>query len=80
LSDFVSKKQQIEDFTTTIEAMCREGMEYTEAIVTWCEEHGVDVEFAAALVKKSPTLLSNMEISAAGLRQIKQVKELPDEL
>lgn len=65
-------------FATDIESMRRNGnLEYVDAIVTWCEKNGVEVEYAASIVKKDPVLRSKLQMEAEDMNIVKKTIKLP---
>lgn len=65
-------------FATDIESMRRNGnLEYVDAIVTWCEKNGVEVEYAASIVKKDPVLRSKLQVEAEDMNIVKKTAKLP---
>jgi hypothetical protein len=65
-------------FATDIESMRRNGnLEYVDAIVTWCEKNGVEVEYAASIVKKDPVLRYKLQIEAEDMNIVKKSVKLP---
>jgi hypothetical protein len=65
-------------FATDIESMRRNGnLEYIDAIVTWCEKNGVEVEYAASIVKKDPVLRSKLQVEAEDMNIVKKSAKLP---
>jgi hypothetical protein len=57
--------------------MCSEKqMEYIDAIVHWCELNNVEVEYAAALVKKDPLMKSMIQVEAENLNILKKTAKL----
>jgi len=65
-------------FATDIESMrCDGKLEYVDAIVTWCEKNGVEVEYAASIVKKDPVLRSKLQVEAEDMNIVKKTMKLP---
>ena len=65
-------------FATDIESMRRDGkLEYVDAIVSWCEKNGVEVEYAASIVKKDPVLRSKLQVEAEDKNIVKKTAKLP---
>lgn len=66
-----------ETFSHQIEYLCKEkGIEYIDAIVYWCETNGVEVEYAANLVKKNQVLKLKLQKEAEDLNFIKKTARL----
>lgn len=65
-------------FATDIESMRRNGsLEYIDAVVTWCEKNGVEVEYAASMIKKDPVLKSKLLVEAEDMNVVKKSVKLP---
>ena len=65
------------NFSNDIRKMCSEKqMEYIDAIVHWCELNNVDIEYAAALVKKDPLMKSMIQVEAENLNILKKTAKL----
>lgn len=52
-------------------------MECIEAVVHWCEINNLDVESAAALIKKDPMMRSMIQVEAENLNILKKTAKLP---
>lgn len=52
-------------------------MEYIDAVVYWCEKNNVEVEYAAALIKKDSVILSQIQTEAENLNILKKTAKLP---
>lgn len=48
-----------------------------DAVCHWCEENNIDVETAAALIKKDPVLKAKLQIEAEELRILSPSAKLP---
>jgi len=58
--------------------MRRDGqLEYVDAIVSWCEKNGVEVEYAASIIKKDPVLRSKLQVEAEDKNIVKKTAKLP---
>jgi hypothetical protein len=65
-------------FATDIESMRRNGhLEYVDAVVSWCEKNGVEVEYAASIIKKDPVLKSKLQVEAEDMNIVKKTAKLP---
>jgi hypothetical protein len=65
-------------FATDIESMRRNGqLEYVDAVVSWCEKNGVEVEYAASIIKKDPVLRSKLQVEAEDKNIVKKTNKLP---
>ena len=67
-----------ESFSQQIEFLCEDKkMEYIDAVVHWCEINGVEVEYAANLVKKNQVLKMKIQKEAENLHIVKKTARLP---
>jgi hypothetical protein len=65
-------------FVQEIETLCQtKSIEYIDAVVYWCEKNNVEVEYAAALIKKDPVFKSKIEVEAENLNILKKGARLP---
>lgn len=65
-------------FSQEIRTICQEkSMEYIDAVVYWCEKNGVEVEYAAALIKKDSVIMSEIQTEAENLNILKKTAKLP---
>lgn len=68
-------KQQ---FIEEIESICKNRkVEYIDAIVMWCEKNNIEVEIAAAWIKKDNSLKSKVQAEAEDLNILKRGARLP---
>jgi len=68
-------KQQ---FIEEIESICKNRkVEYIDAIVMWCEKNNIEVETAAAWIKKDNSLKSKVQAEAEDLNILKRGARLP---
>jgi hypothetical protein len=66
------------NFVEEIETLCsQKNMEYIDAIVHWCEMRHLEVEYAAELVKKNPTIKSKIQYEAENNNILKKTARLP---
>lgn len=66
------------DLASKIEAMVEEnGLDYIDAVLTYCEQNDIDVEFIGELIAKNSLLKSKIEMEAENLHFIKPVTRLP---
>lgn len=65
-------------FAHEIELMCRDlKIEYIDAVILWCERNAVEVESAAAWIKKDQSLKSKLQLEAENLNILKKGSRLP---
>ena len=61
-----------------IEKISREkNIGYMESVIYWCEENGLDPEFAGELIKKNLALKAKIQIEAENLNFLKKESRLP---
>ena len=64
---------RISKFAADIRALCEErGFEYIDAVIYWCGENEVEVEYAAAMIKQNQNIMSLIEAEANALKLIKK--------
>lgn len=61
----------METFLADIEKIVGGGSSYMEAVILWCEQKGLDPEYAGSLVRRNRTLKAKIESEAAALRCLK---------
>ena len=65
-------------FVQEIEVLYQtKNIQYIDAVVYWCEKNNVEVEYAAALIKKDPVFKSKIEVEAENLNILKKGARLP---
>ena len=65
-------------FVDEIEKLCTtKNIEYIDAIIMWCEKNNLEVEVAAAWIKKDATLKSKVQSEAENLNVLKRGARLP---
>jgi hypothetical protein len=71
-------RQQVE-FARDIQKLCTEKkFSYIDAVVYWCEQNNVDVEYAGLLCKKDPIIKQRITTEAENLNIIKtETAKLP---
>jgi hypothetical protein len=50
----------------------RGGVDYIDAVLLWCEKNKLEVEVAAAWIKKSPVLKSKIQFEAERVNALKR--------
>lgn len=69
-----------QDFLRDVEEIVYEsGTDYVDAVLDYCARNGVEVETAAAMVRKSESLRSKLQREAEDLRLIPRTAKLPVE-
>lgn len=70
--------QRSNTFVKDIENLCTVNkVEYIDAVVMWCEKNKIEVEIAAAWIKKDPTLKAKLQAEAESLNILKRGARLP---
>jgi hypothetical protein len=65
-------------FIEEIEKLCiSKNIEYIDAVVIWCERNNLEVETAAAWIKKDPAMKSKIQAEAENLNVLKRGARLP---
>ena len=68
----------VEQFLTAIETLVVEKkMEYIEAVVTYCEENGMEVETAGQLIKQNQRFIAMIRTEAEDLHFLPRTSQLP---
>jgi hypothetical protein len=66
------------DLAKEIERLTKSGdTDIIDAICHWCKENNVDIETAAALIKRDQVLKAKVQIEAENLNIIKPTAKLP---
>ena len=66
------------NFVEEVEVLCRtKNMDYIDAVVMWCEKNKFEVEYAASLIKKDPTIKEKIQAEAENLNILKRGARLP---
>lgn len=68
---------EADDFMTSIESMVSAGATYADAVVTWCEKRGVDVDVGAEQVERHPAIKSRMMEESERLFLLRRSGRLP---
>lgn len=66
------------NFVEDIEKICYEkNIEYIDAVVFWCQKHGLEIETAAYWIKKDPVMRAKIQFEAENLNILKRGARLP---
>lgn len=65
-----SSKQNINEFVLNIENRIKTGTTYLDAILEYCEEHELEPDAAAQLLKKSTVLRKKVEVQCQELNLV----------
>ena len=61
-------------FNDDIEKMRRDkNLDYIDAVLLWCENNKIEIEFAASLIKKDAVFKAKMQIEGENLNILKQI-------
>ena len=66
-----------EDFFSSVQGYVMRGVPHLDAIVQSADDHGIEVETAAELVKKNPRIKSAIQIEGEELRLLPKTNRLP---
>lgn len=58
-------------FARYVEELVSRGAGYIDAVCEYCAENGIEIEAAAAMIKKIPALKQNLQAEAQTLRMVK---------
>jgi len=65
-------------FNEEIEKLRRaKNLEYIDAVIYWCEKNNLEIEFAAALIKKDPVFRAKIQVEGENLNFLKRGARLP---
>jgi len=65
-------------FNDDIEKMRRDkNLDYIDAVLLWCENNKIEIEFAASLIKKDAVFKAKMQIEGENLNILKRGARLP---
>jgi hypothetical protein len=68
----------VNNFQTTIESWVhRKGMGYLEAIMFYCEQHNIEIEAVASLIRKSEAIKAKLEAECEDQNMILKQPKLP---
>lgn len=52
-------------------------IDYIDAVVLWCEDNKIEIEYIASLIKKDPVMKSKLQVEAENLNILKRSARLP---
>lgn len=71
-------KVTVNNFQTVIETCVhKKGMGYLEAIMWYCEQHNIEIEAVAGLIKKSDAIKAKLEAECEEQNMIQRQPRLP---
>lgn len=71
-------KVTVNNFQAAIEACVhKRGMGYLEAIMWYCEQHNIEIEAVAGLIKKSDAIKAKLEAECEEQNMIQRQPRLP---
>ena len=66
------------EFVLEIESLVKEKkVEYIDAVMLYCEQHNIEVETAAQLIKQNVVLKAKVQVEAENLNMVKRTARLP---
>jgi hypothetical protein len=66
------------EFPSEIEKIVQDKqIEYMEAVILWCENNGLEIEFAGELIRRNAVLKSKIQFEAENLNFMKKSARLP---
>lgn len=71
-------KVTVNNFQVAVESFVhRHGMGYLEAIMYYCEQHNIEIEAVASLIKKSDAIKAKLEAECEEQNMIQKQPRLP---
>jgi hypothetical protein len=68
----------VNNFQTTIESCVhKKGMGYLEAVMWYCEQHNIEIEAVASLIKKSEVIRTKLEAECEDQNMLQKKPRLP---
>lgn len=74
----LDQRVTVNNFQVTIESCVhKKGMGYLEAVMWYCEQHNIEIEAVASLIKKSEAIRSKLEAECEDQNMIQKQPKLP---
>ncbi len=74
----LDQRVTVNNFQTAIESCVhKKGMGYLEAIMWYCEQHNIEIEAVASLIKKSEAIKAKLEAECEDQNMIQRQPKLP---
>ena len=74
----LDQRVTVNNFQTAIESCVhKKGMGYLEAIMLYCEQHNIEIEAVASLIKKSEAIRTKLEAECEDQNMIQRQPKLP---
>ena len=74
----LDQRVTVNNFQTAIESCVhKKGMGYLEAIMWYCEQHSIEIEAVASLIKKSEAIRTKLEAECEDQNMIQRQPKLP---
>lgn len=74
----LDSKVTVNNFQIAIESCVhKKGMGYLEAIMWYCEQHNIEIEAVASLIKKSEAIKAKLEAECEDQNMIQRQPKLP---
>lgn len=76
--DYLVPVQLNHDFPAQIEKIVSERrIAYMDAVIHWCEQNNLEVEFAGDLIRRNAVLKAKIQLEAENLNFMKKTARLP---
>lgn len=63
-------------FLTTINELTASGVGLIDACIEYCQDHNIEIEYAATMVANNPQLKARMQVEAETLKFLKKTKRI----
>lgn len=63
-------------FYSEIEELVKAGVGIIDACIEYCNEHNVEIEFAATMIANNPAFKARIQVEAEALRFLKKSKRI----
>lgn len=73
----IDDSQGIKEVLLEIEKLTRDGSDYLDAILHYCEKHDIEIESIARYIKKNVVLKARLQEEAEELNYLQKTARLP---
>jgi len=73
----IDDSQGIKEVLQEIEKLTRDGSDYLDAILHYCEKHDIEIESIARYIKKNVVLKARLQEEAEELNYLQKTSRLP---
>lgn len=73
----IDDSQGIKEVLQEIEKLTRDGSDYLDAILHYCEKHDIEIESIARYIKKNVVLKARLQEEAEELNYLQKTARLP---